>query len=144
MKSLKQKRPRNERTTQQKDDKQNCLLRPHLRSWNPMGMWLGKHSSFSPSSFFSFFFFFCFFLPLLAPLIPLWWSCGSTEGSGAAGISPGHKAPWEEQTLARQREEVPWKWKCCALRRLSVHAYTQECCHTRLIKNFKEQKKMWS
>lgn len=99
----------------------------------PMGMWLGKQSSFSPSFFFLFvLFFFWFFLPLLAPahssLMKLW---EFREGSGAAGISPEHKAPWEEQTLARLRRGA-------GEGRVSVRAYTRECCHTRLIKNFKK------
>lgn len=91
MKSLKQKRPRNERTTQQKDDKQNCLLRPHLRSWNPMGMWLGKHSSFSPSSFFSFFFFFVFSCPSLLRSFLFDEVVGVQREAARLGYRPGTK-----------------------------------------------------
>lgn len=100
-------------------------------------LWGCDYGNTAPSLPFPSFFFFVFCLPLLAPLIPLWWSCGSSEGSSAAGISPEHKAPWEEQTLAHLRGG-PGRGVCMCVRPvMALCAYTQECCHTRLIKTSK-------
>lgn len=62
---------------QQKHDKQNCLLHPHLHSWNPHGD-VNREKKQSSLSFPSFSIF--SLLPFFAWLMPLWWSCGSSEG----------------------------------------------------------------
>lgn len=141
MESSKQKRPRNERARQQKHDKQNCLLRPHLRSWKPHGDVIRKTELFL-SLFFLFFF--CFFFSSAPPrsshssLMKLWefrgkrrgWDIAraqSTMGRANFGSSEGEGHGVVSACVC----VCPLWWALCAC------LYSWGCCHTQLIKTSK-------
>lgn len=87
----------------------------------PVGLVIRKAGL--PPLFFSFLLFFSSSAPSCSARSPL------MKLQEFRGISPEHKAPWEEQTLALQwrRGLSPWWLPPCA--------YTQECCHSQLQKS---------